>query len=497
MAPAEPLLKRALAAVCALLALFAALVLMRALAVGWRRADARAPRAEPYAVDADAVARRLAGALRFPTISHAADGPPLDAATFEGLHAYLAETWPRVHAELAPERIGGYSLLYTWRGRSPNEPALLLAAHQDVVPVPAPAQWRQPPFEGVFAEGAVWGRGALDDKGSLVCILEAVESLLAEGFVPERTLYLAFGHDEEQGGEAGARVMAETLAARGVRLAAALDEGGAVAAGFGGLLERPLAAIGVAEKGWLDVRLRASAPGGHSSTPPRQTAVGILAAAIVALEANPMPARVGGTFERLVAHLAPEVGFARRLALANFWLLRPFVPWVSQRLPIVDAMIRTTTAATIVRGGVKSNVLPREAEAIVNFRILPGDSVEDTLAHVRRSVADERVRVEIDDRDTPKEPSPVSPDDGPAFGGIARAVVAVYPEAVAAPYLVVGGTDARHYTRLGDAVYRMLPFLVGEEAMRLAHGTDEHLAVANLERGVRFYREWIRAPLAQ
>ena len=495
MAASERHLKRALAILLAIVALLAAVVVARALLAPLGRPAAAEVQPDAFAVDEDAVAKRLAGSLRFQTISYE-DRAKLDPQAFAGLRAYLAETWPRAHAALAPETIAGHSLLYTWQGRDTAAPALLLAAHLDVVPVPAPEQWQHPPFEGVVAGGEVWGRGALDDKGSLVCILEAAESLLAEGFVPERTIYLAFGHDEEVGGEQGAKVMAETLAARGVRLASVLDEGGAVADGFGGLLERPLAAVGVAEKGWVDVRLRASAQGGHSSAPPRQTAVGILATALVALEEHPMPARVGGIFENMVDRLAPEASFTRRLALANFWLLRPMLPLVSPRVPIVDAMVRTTTAPTIVRGGVKSNVLPREAEAIVNFRILPGDTVESVLAHVRGAIDDERVSVEIDVPDAAEEASPVSPDDGPAFGGIARAAMAVYPDAVVAPYLVIGGTDAKHYTGLGDAVYRLLPFRIGDDALRLAHGTDERISVANLGRGVRFYREWMRMPLA-
>ncbi len=496
MAREEALVKRALGFVALLVACVVGIALVRALTLGPRDTPGEID-ADAFRVDADAVAQRLAGALRFDTISHAVAGP-LDAGAFAGLRAYLAATWPRAHAALPRETLGEHSLLYTWRGRDPDAPGLLLAAHQDVVPVPAPEQWQQPPFAGVVSNGEVWGRGALDDKGSLVCILDAVESLLAEGFPPERTVYRAFGLDEELGGDRGARAIAGTLAARGVRLASVLDEGGAVADGFRGLLERPVAAIGIAEKGFVDVRLHVEAPGGHSSTPPRQTAIGILAAAITRLEQGPLPARVrGGAFERFAKQLAPQVGFGRRLALANLWLIGAVIPLVSPDVPILDAMIRTTTAVTMVEGGVKSNVLPRQAEAIVNFRILPGDSMESVLAHVRRSIEDERVSVDVSDEGFADEPSPVSPDESPAFRGIARAVAAVYPDAVSAPYLVVGGTDARHYTRLGDAVYRLLPFRVGEEALRLAHGTDERISVENLGRGVRFYRELLKTPLVE
>jgi len=488
--------KRALGAIALLALLVFGIALVRALALRPGPAPGEI-RADTFGVDAEAVAQRLAGALRFETISHAGGAPP-DAEAFAGLHGYLATTWPRVHSALSRETVGGHSLLYTWRGRDADAAGVLLAAHQDVVPVPTPEQWQQPPFAGVVAGGEVWGRGALDDKGSLVCILDAVESLLAEGFVPERTVYLAFGHDEELGGDAGARAMAEALASRGVRLASVLDEGGAVADGFRELLGRPVAAIGIAEKGFVDVLLRVESAGGHSSTPPRQTAIGILAAAIAELEQSPLPARVrGATFERFVSYLAPQVGLGRRLLLANLWLIAPAIPLVSPDVPILDAMIRTTTAATIVRGGVKSNVLPREAEAVVNYRILPGDSVQRVLDHVRRSIEDERVSVGLDGQVAGDEPSAVSPDDDPAFRGIARAVAVVYPDAVSAPYLVVGGTDARHYTRLGPAVYRLMPFRVGEEALRLAHGADERISIENLGSGVRFYREWLKTPLVE
>jgi carboxypeptidase PM20D1 len=495
VASAEGVLKRALALLALLLAGMVAVALVRALLATPAPAGAGAGAADAFAPDAGAIATRLAGALRFPTISRE-DATPAEAQAFTDLHAFLERSYPRTHAALRRERVGSHGLLYTWPGREPDREGVLLAAHQDVVPVPDAADWRHPPFAGEIADGEVWGRGALDDKGSLICILDAVESLLVEGFAPERTVYLAFGHDEEIGGEDGALQIAATLASRGVRLDSVLDEGSAVAEGFRGLLDRPVAAIGVAEKGWIDVRLRVEAAGGHSSTPPKQTAVGILAAAIAALERQPMRPDVGGTFQRFASHLAPEVSFSRRLALANLWLLRPLIPFFSREVPIVDAMIRTTTAATIVNAGVKSNVLPREAVAIVNFRVLPGDTTDDVLEHVRRVIADERVSVASADGDA-SNPSPVSPDDGPAFLGIAQAVKAVYPDAVAAPFLVVGATDARHYTRLGDAVYRLVPFRIGEEALRLAHGKDERVAVANLASGVRFYRAWLKRPLAQ
>jgi carboxypeptidase PM20D1 len=440
--------------------------------------------APPRAVDAAAVAARLAAALRFATISH--DDPtrlPRDA--FAGLQQWLAHAYPRLHAALERERVSEWSLLYTWRGRDARLEPLLLLAHQDVVPAEQAERWSHPPFAGVLADDFVWGRGAMDDKGSLVAICEAVEALLAEGFEPGRSVLLAFGHDEEVGGGAGAARIAERLAARGVRAHLVLDEGMAVLADstVPGL-ERPLAPIGIAEKGYATLELVASAAGGHSSTPPRHTAAGILARAIERLEAHPLPARVAGPTEALFAWLAPELPLWARVPLANARLLVPLDAWMS-REPAANALLRTTTAVTMLSGSPKDNVLPVEATAVVNFRILPGETSAELLERVRAIVAD--ARVELRFREPPREPSPVSPVDGPAFAVLQRTIAETIPGAVVAPNLVLGGTDARRYAVLTPNVYRFGPFVYGTRDLERVHGIDERLSIRNLAEAVRFY----------
>ncbi|HEY8156666.1 MAG TPA: M20 family peptidase [Myxococcota bacterium] len=471
------------------LALLLLVLGIRTAALGSRRpAVAAAP---VVVIDEAAAARRLAGGLRLRTVS-TEDRAAALGAQFEAFRAYLERSYPRLHAALSRELVDGASLLYTWKGRQPELPALLLLAHQDVVPVEAgtEASWAHPPFEGVIDAGYVWGRGAADDKGNLFAILEAVEGLLAEGFTPERTLLLGFGHDEEVGGE-GAQAIAARLASRGDAIESVLDEGGAIVQGAVPGVATPLAMIGTAEKGSLTIDLSVEIEGGHSSTPPRHTAIGILAAALTRLEANPMPGRIAGPTRGMADRLAPELGLPFRVVLANLWLFGPVLELAMAGQPPLDALLRTTTAVTIASGGVKENVLPARASAVVNFRILPGDTVEDVVAHVRRVVGDERIQIQPGVRSTPRNPTPESPVDDPSFARLALTVGEIFPGVPAVPFLVLGGTDARHYAELTPRLYRLSPFLFEMGDLKRVHGTDERLSIASLADGVRFFRRLI------
>jgi len=449
-----------------------------------------APPAPARAVDAERVAGHLAEAIRIPTISYSSEPADLQAGAFRDLAAWLAATYPGLHRALALERVSDHSLVYTWAGSVPTLPPLLLLAHQDVVPAVDPERWSHPPFAGAVADGFVWGRGAIDDKGPLVAICEAVEALVAEGFAPRRTVLLAFGHDEEVGGPAGAVKIAEQLAARGVRAGLVLDEGYALlekgtVPGFDGVV----APIGVAEKGYATLEVVARAAGGHSSTPPRATAAGALARAITRLEENPFPIGVGGVTGSFFAWLAPELPLPARVAVANADLLAPLLSGPVRGEPGLNALLRTTTAVTMLSGAPKDNVLPVEAIARVNFRILPGETAASVLARVQQTVSAPDVEARFGGEH--RDPSPVSPSDGPAFALLQRTIGELFPGAVVAPALVVGGTDARYYHVLADAVYRFAPFRYGPADIKLPHGIDERLAVSNLADAVRFYARLI------
>ena len=376
----------------------------------------------PVAVDADAVAAKLATVVRRKTVSAALDSPA-PPAELDALHADLAAAFPKVTAALTREVIGDHSLLYTWKGADAARAPIILCAHMDVVPVEPGTETAltHPAFEGVIEGGFVWGRGTIDDKGSLVAILEAVEALLRAGFAPARTVYLAFGHDEEISGLHGATRIVDALAARGVRAELALDEGSALVEGIVTDVPAPVAAIGIAEKGYLSLNLKVAIPGGHSSTPAPENALTVLARAIERLQADPMPARIDGATEQFFAWAAPEMRFGPKLALANTWVMGPLVRRMLARSPTLGAAIRTTTAVTVFHAGVKDNVVPALATATVNFRVLPGDTTDDVIEHARRAIDDARIVIEPQ-LASRTEPSKVSRVDAPAFRWMAETV---------------------------------------------------------------------------
>ncbi|HET9232578.1 MAG TPA: M20/M25/M40 family metallo-hydrolase, partial [Candidatus Eisenbacteria bacterium] len=307
-------MKRLLLILGAALALLVAVMLIRAVRIGSPDSAVDPP---PHIEVPAGAAERLAGSLRIPTISHE-DTTAFDGAAFLALHEYLRAAFPRVHTELRRETVSSYSLLYTWPGSDTSQKSILLAGHLDVVPVEpgTEATWQEEPFGGRVVDGFIWGRGAIDNKAAILGTLEAAEMLLAQGFHPKRTIHLAFGHDEEVGGTRGAREIAAILANRGVELEMVLDEGGVIGDGVLQGIASPVALVGIAEKGFASVELIASSTGGHSSLPPRQSAIGILSTAITRLEASPMPARLEGPTRQLFDRVAPEFPFVQRAIFA-------------------------------------------------------------------------------------------------------------------------------------------------------------------------------------
>jgi carboxypeptidase PM20D1 len=444
------------------------------------------PAVPPLAMDEAQAAGRLAGTIPFKTI-FTAEGT--EAAAFTALRGYLQSTWPRVHEKLQREEVGD-SLLFTWKGSDPSLPPIVLMAHQDVVPVEpgTEGKWSHPPWEGKIADGFVWGRGAIDDKGSLCAQLEAVQLLLDEGFVPRRTVYLAMGNDEEVRG-AGATSLVDLLEKRNVKPLWVLDEGSAITDGIIKGLAPKAAVVSIAEKGFFTVELSVEGEGGHSSMPPPHTNAGILAAAITRLEGNPFPASFEGPLGSFFDTLAPEMAFGPRLALGNRWLLGPLLARQLSAAPSTSAGLRTTTAVTMLKSGVKDNVLPRTAWAAVNFRIRPGETRQTVLARVKEVIADERVGVKAAEGISSSDPSPVSPVDAEGYRAIERTIRGVFPGTVVAGNTTNGATDARFFTRISSQVYRFVPAPFRSEDLPRLHGVDERVAVADYANMIRFYRQ--------
>lgn len=473
-----------------MLALFASLLLVRTFRFNSKQVNVKP--IQPIAIDEGAVAARLAQAIRFQTVSYQ-DEKQVRGEEFLAFHKYLEEIFPKVHATLTKELVGGYSLLYKWQGRNETLQPILLMAHQDVVPVETDSlgNWEHPPFDGLITDGYIWGRGAMDDKSALVSIMEAVEMFLHQGFQPERTIYLAFGHDEEVGGDKGAAQIAQLLKQRNVEFEYILDEGLAITEGVVPDFPWPLAVIGIAEKGYLSLELSVKLDGGHSSMPQPQTAIGVLSAAISRLESQQMPARLEGAQRKTFEYIGPELPFAKKLLMANLWLFRPIVERSLASTPATNASIRTTTAATIIDGGLKENVLPTEARAVVNFRLLPGDTSDQVISHVTRAINDSRVKVNRFGTSN-IEASSVSNIKAPGFRKIELTLRQLYPELRVAPGLVLGGTDAKHYAALSNNIYRFAPIRLRPEDMSRLHGLNERVSVKDYAASVRFYYQLIR-----
>ena len=458
---------------------------MRAAGLRSRQLPARQATPLPFEVDAQACAERLAGALRIQTISR--ESGPADPARFEELARYLERCYPLAFAALSPERLEGGSLRFRFPGREPGRRPVLLLAHLDTVPVEEGTEedWAYPPFGGVVAEGRVFGRGAIDDKGSVCAILEACEHLLLSGRAPARTTWIAFGHDEELQGSAGAAAMARRFAEEGISFEYALDEGGFLTRDLLTIIDGEVALLGISEKGSLSVELVARGSGGHSSVPDTPTPAGRLSAVIARLEAEPFPARLDGAARSMLDFLAPELGFTQRVALANLELFGGLVTRTLVREPKSAALVRTTVAPTLLRAGTSVNILPQVASAHINLRLLPGDTVAGTYARIERLAREHDVEVSYARPGV--EASPVSSVDSEAFRRIQRALRDVYPELPLAPCLVLGGTDGRHYTSVADDIYRLAPYLVTPEDVDRIHGTNEFVSVERHAAAVRFH----------
>ena len=482
-------MRNALLILAVALASLASLLLIRTVQLVPQQVEADP--AMDVVVDVQAVTGHLAQAIRFPTIS-TQDPDKTDPQAFRRFHHYLERIFPRTHQVLKKKTVREHSLLFTWQGSEEGLKPILFLAHLDVVPVEAgtAALWSYPPFAGEVAGGYIWGRGALDDKVRVLATLEAVEKLLAEGFSPRRTLVFAFGHDEEVGGHRGAASIAALLKERGLEFEYVLDEGGFIAQGMFPGVSKPIALVGIAEKGYVSLEQAVKSDGGHSSMPPRQTAIGILSSAIHRLEEQQLPSRIEGPAHQLFEVLATEMPFGKRIVLANLWLFGSLVQRELAAAPSTNALIRTTIAPTMIYGGVKENVLPAQARAVVNLRLLPGDTIEGTIRQVGQIIDDPRVRIRP--LGHPHEPSAVSGIETWGFVMLARTIHQIYGDVLVAPYLIPFTTDARHYAELSANIFRLTPVSVVPADLRRVHGTDERIAVEQYVQAVKFYHQLIR-----
>ena len=431
-------------------------------------------------------AERLAEALRFKTISYQ-QREQIDYGEFKRLNDYLRETYPRVFTELEVEFVNDYSLLLRWPGSDSSLNPILFTAHTDVVPVEPGTEgdWTHPAFDGVVADGRIYGRGTLDDKQGVLGLLEAAEQLLTEGFVPRRGIVMAFGHDEEISGKEGAAALAARMQQLGLHFQWMVDEGGMILSDNPLLPDRPVAMVNVAEKGYLTLTLVATGDGGHSSNPPRISTIGRLSKAMSRIEANPFEPRLVGPVEAMFETMAPHVGQPERFVFSNLWLTGGLVAnsMAEERLTI--PFVRTTTALTMFNAGVKENVVPQRAEARVNFRLLPGDTPEMVVEYIRKVIDDPQIEISYDPWENVP---PISDHEGPGFAVISQAVSDLYPDVLVTPSLLTATTDTRHYIDLADDLYRFHGMMMLSSQTSSIHGTDEFISIDSYEKTIAVAR---------
>lgn len=444
-------------------------------------------------VDVDKYRKDLSDAIQIKTISNV-DVDKVDWNEFKRLHALFEERFPLVYKNLKCEEISLASLLFTWEGKNPDLEPIALLGHQDVVPVAEGTEgdWTHPAFDGVDDGEFVWGRGALDMKNHLIAVLESVESLLAEGFEPERTVYLCFGHDEEivAAPTSGAGSIAAVLKERGVHLDSVIDEGGAILnLHVGNILNKKLAGVGIAEKGYADYRVSVSAKGGHSSQPPEHTALGALADVIKDIEGHQFKAKMPAFVYELFTKIGKNVSYPARIVTCNLWLLKPLITAVMKKIPPAASLIHTTTAVTMAEGSPAANVLPQKASVTVNFRMMPGVTIKNVEEHIRKCVRNKDIEVEYLKG---KEASKVSPTDSRSFKILEEICTRTDRDLLVAPYLVMGGTDAYHYEEVCDNIYRFAPFVMDTKLLLTTHGTDERIPIACMADALKFFKRYIR-----
>lgn len=465
--------------VCAALAVFLCVVVGRAVAFKPKKEEKFS--VEPMQCDGEKAVRDLAEMVRCKTVSDE-NAEKEDEAEFEKFEKLLPRLFPQVYRVCEFQKLGRRSLLFRWKGKN-SEKSRVLMAHYDVVSVEE-SLWSKPAFDGVVENGVLWGRGTLDTKGTLNAILQAAEQLIGEGFVPQNDIYMAFSGNEEVNGQ-GAPTIVEYFKSRGIRPALVCDEGGAVVENVFPGVKQPCALIGIAEKGLCNLRFSVKSGGGHASSPPPHTPVGVLSRACTRAEAHPFPSRLSKPAKEMFDILGRRSTFLYRLIFANLWLFRGLLDRICKKSGgELNALMRTTVAFTQMSGSKGMNVLPPYAEMVANLRLMSGDTVESARDYLEKAIADESVKVEVV---YGMNPSNVSETEGEAWETMRRAVSETWTDAVVSPYLMLACSDSRHYGSISDHVYRFSAMALSKEERSTIHGNDERVPVETVRRAVEFY----------
>lgn len=431
--------------------------------------------------DEEKIVRDMQEMIRCKTVSYY-DWDLVDEAEFEKFRNLLPELYPQVHEVCERKRIGVNGILYRWKGKKEGDPTVLMS-HYDVVPAEED-QWEKPPFEASLENGVLWGRGTLDTKGTLCGIMEAAEKLIAEGFTPEHDIYFAFSGQEEVNGETCPE-MVEWFREQGLHIAMVVDEGGAVVEHVFPGVKGECALIGTAEKGLINVELRAKSSGGHASTPPVHTIVGKLARAVTKIEAHPFERRMTKPVKEMFDTLGRHSSFGYRVLFANLWCFEGLLDQVCKMAGgELNAMLRTTCAITKMEGSKAFNVIPPTASVGMNLRLIQGDTVESAKAYLENVIDDPDIEVVVVNGENP---SPESDTSCKEWELLCQSVADTWEGAIISPYLMMACSDSRHYSAITDRVYKFSAMKLSKEERGMIHGNNERIPVKTLVKAAEFY----------
>lgn len=457
----------------------------------------------------DSAIYRFSGGIKIPTISTGELGD-FDYTSFDEFKKYLMKTYALVYQRTDHYEVNGYGLVFKLKGSNPALKPILFLSHMDVVP-PGDApiqnkegdtfnpldkarpaiqevaeQWDYPPFSGAVANGRIYGRGALDMKGMLFSLMESMTGLIKKGYIPQRDIYFAFGFDEEVGGRKGAEKIAADFKQRGLEFDAVYDEGGVILEkGSISGIDADVALIGCAEKGFLSARIKVKGLGGHSSMPPLESAIGKAAVIMQRLEDNQMKPAITPLIQEFFDNVGGAMSFTTRMGIANEWLLKRIFLSQLTKNNSTNALVRTTTALTMMKGSDGTNVLSPEVSFVVNFRLLPGNTVQEVKEHIAK--ATKGFDVEIEEIDNTRAASNVSPTNTKAYQMIAAGIQQVFPNVLTTPYLTVGGTDAYKYQIVSKNIYRFIPFKINSAEQQSIHSTNEYISIENYQKMIYYF----------